>query len=57
MKKEYDFSKGVRRKFYRGNTKVNLPVYLDDDNREKEEDKTGCSEACTPTEGFNSCVL
>jgi hypothetical protein len=34
MKKEYDFSKCTRGKFYRGNTKVNLPDYLDNDNRE-----------------------
>ena len=31
MKKEYDFSKGVRGKFYRPNSKMNLPVYLDSD--------------------------
>jgi hypothetical protein len=31
MKKEYDFSKGVRGKFYRPNLKLKLPVYLDDD--------------------------
>ena len=29
MKKEYDFSKGVRGKFYRPNVKFNVPVYLD----------------------------
>jgi hypothetical protein len=29
MKKHYDFSKGVRGKFYRPNAKFNLPVYLD----------------------------
>jgi len=29
--KEYDFSKGVRGKFYRPNVRLNLPVYLDDD--------------------------
>lgn len=29
MKKEYDFSKGVRGKFYRPNARLNLPVYLD----------------------------
>jgi len=29
MKKEYDFSKGVRGKFYRPNTKFNVPIYLD----------------------------
>lgn len=31
MKKEYDFSKGVRGKFYRANTDLNLPIYLDAD--------------------------
>ncbi len=31
MKDEYDFSKGVRGKFYRPNVRLNLPVYLDDD--------------------------
>jgi hypothetical protein len=31
MKEEYDFSKGVRGKFYRPDTRLNLPVYLDDD--------------------------
>jgi hypothetical protein len=29
MKKEYDFSKGVRGKFYRPNAKFNAPIYLD----------------------------
>jgi hypothetical protein len=29
MKKEYDFSKGVRGKFYRRGLRLNLPVYLD----------------------------
>lgn len=29
MKKEYDFSKGVRGKFYNRNTRVNLPIYLE----------------------------
>lgn len=29
MKKEYDFSKGARGKFYRPSAKLNLPVYLD----------------------------
>jgi len=29
MKKEYDFSKAVRGKFYRPNARFNLPVYLD----------------------------
>ena len=31
MKKEYDFSKGERGKFYRPDAKLNLPVYLDND--------------------------
>ncbi len=29
MKKEYDFSKGERGKFFRPNAKLNLPVYVD----------------------------
>jgi hypothetical protein len=29
MKREYDFSKAVRGKFYRRGAKLNLPVYLD----------------------------
>ena len=31
MKKEYDFSKGVRGKFYNPKAKLNLPIYLDED--------------------------
>lgn len=31
MKKEYDFSKGVRGKFYRENARLNIPIYLDSD--------------------------
>ena len=31
MKKEYDFSKGVRGKFFRPDVKMNLPIYLDSD--------------------------
>ena len=34
MKKEYDFSKAERGKFYRADAKFNLPVYLDDEVRE-----------------------
>lgn len=30
MKKEYDFSKGVRGKFHRPGLRLNLPVYLDE---------------------------
>ena len=29
MKREYDFSKGERGKFYRADAKLNLPVYLE----------------------------
>ena len=29
MKKEYDFSKAERGRFYRPNAKLNLPVYLE----------------------------
>jgi len=29
MKKEYDFSKGVRGKFYRKGADLRLPIYLD----------------------------
>lgn len=31
MKKEYNFLKGVRGKFYRANASLNLPIYLDAD--------------------------
>jgi hypothetical protein len=31
MKEEYDFSKGVRGKFYRPDAKLILPVYLDEE--------------------------
>ena len=31
MKKEYDFSKGVRGKFHRGNAALRMPVYLEPD--------------------------
>ena len=31
MKKEYDFSNGVRGKFYREGVRLNLPIYLDKD--------------------------
>jgi len=29
MKREYDFSKGVRGKFYRQGAELRLPIYLD----------------------------
>ncbi len=31
MKKEYDFSKGERGKFYRPGAELNIPVYLEPD--------------------------
>jgi hypothetical protein len=31
MKREYDFSKGERGKFYRPDAKLNFPVYLEPD--------------------------
>ncbi len=31
MKKEYDFSKGARGKFYRAGARLNFPVYLNPD--------------------------
>jgi hypothetical protein len=31
MKKEYDFSKGQRGKFFRPNAELNIPVYLEPD--------------------------
>jgi hypothetical protein len=31
MKNEYDFSKGQRRKFYRPDVELNIPIYLDPD--------------------------
>ncbi|MFO8240014.1 MAG: hypothetical protein R6T90_03335 [Dissulfuribacterales bacterium] len=31
MRKEYDFSKGKRGKFYRPDMKLNIPIYLDEE--------------------------
>lgn len=31
MKREYDFSKGIRGKFYRQGVRLLMPVYLDED--------------------------
>ena len=31
MKREYDFSKGVRGRFFRPSAKLSLPVYLDEE--------------------------
>ncbi len=49
MRKEYDFSKGERGKFYRKNAELHLPIYLDADNlrfvtKLAERRKSGISE-------------
>jgi hypothetical protein len=31
MRKQYDFSKGERGKFYRADMKLNIPIYLDEE--------------------------
>lgn len=31
MRKEYDFSKGERGKFYHSDMKLNIPIYLDEE--------------------------
>ena len=31
MRDEYDFSQGQRGKFYRSDTKLNIPIYLDEE--------------------------
>jgi hypothetical protein len=31
MREEYDFSKGERGKFYRRDSKLNIPIYLDEE--------------------------
>lgn len=31
MRKEYDFSKGERGKFYRTDMKLNIPIYLEEE--------------------------
>ena len=34
MKKQYDFSKGIKGKFYIPEDEIELPVYLDKENQE-----------------------
>jgi hypothetical protein len=34
MKREYDFSKGERGKFFRQNVRIQLPIYLDEESFE-----------------------
>ena len=50
MKKEYDFSKGERGKFYRPDARLNLPVYLEPDLREYFPDADSVNKAL-------SCLL
>ena len=38
MKKEYDFSKAVRGKFYKKGVKLRLPIYLDAKVQDRIED-------------------
>lgn len=38
MKKEYDFSKGERGKFYRPEATFNVPIYLEPENQSFVED-------------------
>jgi len=33
MKKNYDFSNGIRGKFHHPGLRINLPIYLDPENR------------------------
>jgi cytidylate kinase len=37
MKREYDFSKGVRGKFFRKGAEIKLPIYLDNATRKRLE--------------------
>ena len=37
MKREYDFSKGVRGKFFRKGAELKLPIYLDNATRRRLE--------------------
>jgi hypothetical protein len=45
MKKEYDFSKGVRGKFYKPDIQLNLPVYLEPKLKEYFPDSNSVNEA------------
>jgi len=45
MKKEYDFSKGERGKFYRPDIQLNLPVYLEPDVLKYFPDSSAVNEA------------
>ena len=45
MKKEYDFSKGVRGKFYKPDIQLNIPVYLEPKLKEYYPDSDSVNEA------------
>jgi hypothetical protein len=45
MKKEYDFSKGVRGKFYKPDIQLNIPVYLEPKLKEYLPDSNSVNEA------------
>ena len=45
MKKEYNFSKGQRGKFYRPGVRLNLPIYIDQDLRGYFPDSESVNEA------------
>ena len=45
MKKEYNFSKGQRGRFYRPGVKLNLPIYIEQDLREYFPDSESVNEA------------
>ena len=43
MKEEYDFAKGERGKFFRENSTLNLPIYLDSANSSASRWAGNCS--------------
>jgi len=45
MKKEYNFSKGERGKFYKSDIKINLPIYLEPDLKKYFPDSDSVNEA------------
>lgn len=45
MKKEYDFSKGIRGKFYKPDIQLNIPVYLEPKLKEYFPDSNSVNEA------------
>jgi hypothetical protein len=55
MKPEYDFSKGVRGKFFKPDAEFNLPVYLDQDVQSYLADKAA-SKGVALTELVNSLL-